>query len=379
MLACLPLGTQAQQFEDFYPYPETPCSGTITSQQTFNSILPPALTLVNRDSGQLSGGISLTKGWQVQSENLTGGGLNYYLAAPSWYLNEVRADNMVIWSDSVPANPCFSFEAWSLDADYPEQIEVWVSTVSGNPDTVLAGSLLLEESVPSWKKMYSVDLSAWAGQRVWVAIRHHSNNQYILGLDNIRMTALGYEGLYIHQAGLNTKPTLGDTMSLKVWITNSGRVPQSNIRLDWYRMVSGLPTDFGTVYPEVSPIGLNESVLITIPDIWIPDAVGTIGSFRIVLNSDSASADTTSLVEPVDFSLSDWDDRTSVNLSVFPNPASDAWFVQCQTQWVMVDFAGKLVARGEGREEGIQIPAGHLPSGIYLLRAGNRTAKLIRK
>lgn len=370
---------QAQQFEDFYPYPETPCSGNITAQQTFTSLLPPELYLVNRDSGQLSGGISLSKGWQVQSENLPGGGRNYFLAAPSWYLNEVRADNLVIWSDSVPQKPCFSFEAWSIDADYPEQIEVWVSTVSGNPDTLLAGSLLLQESVPSWKKMYSLDLSAWAGQRVWIAIRHHCNNQYILGLDNMRMTDLGYEGLYIQKAGLNTKPTLGDTLSLKVWITNSGRVPQSTIRLDWYRMVSGLPVEFGTVYPEVSSFGLNESVLVTVPDIWIPDAVGTIGSFRIVLNADSTSADTTSLLEPVDFSLSGWEDSTAEKMSVFPNPASEAWFVQCRTQWEVMDYAGKVVATGEGREERIQIPAGHLPSGIYLIRSGNSTAKLLRK
>lgn len=120
------------------------------------------------------------------------------LKSVSWQTNPVNPDNFVVLPlVTASENTVFSFMAVDANmpgiAPDPEHFGVAVST-SGN--TNAADFVMLQEwnSTGSYTE-YTADLSAYAGQQIYVAIRHFNTtgDTYYLYVDDIRITGVEAE------------------------------------------------------------------------------------------------------------------------------------------------------------------------------------------
>jgi hypothetical protein len=371
ILAFLPAWLGAQSFESIHQAPNLPCTGSSVQEYAFSATLPTSLYLYNLDTGSLASGISLTKGWQIQQD--TAMPPNYFLSAPSWYDNTVQADNLLCFQTPLlPNQTCLSFQAWSIDPLYLETVEIWISSTGPAADSVLSGSLLLSESVPSTQTYFSVDLSAWAGQQIWVGIRHHSINKFIISLDNIRLTDASQNTLEFATAGLSRKPTMGDTLQLKAWLVNRGTVPFTSGQLRWIRTENSLPVDSAQHAYSGPTLGLNESELITFPENWTPTQLGIV-QFRVEVIPNSSDTISYDFSESVDFSVSNQDADFENQLKLFPNPASSFIEVESLYPWEIYSLSGVKMLSGEGSIEPIRIELSEWSRGMYLFKTGEQT------
>jgi hypothetical protein len=78
------------------------------------------------------------------------------------------------------------------------------------------------------------------------------------------------------------------------------------------------------------------------------------------------------------------DEAVMVDVTVWPNPASEVLYVRCETlqagaEVAMFDLAGRKVFAQRVAEgtEGVRIATAAMPAGIYMLRVGNGTAKVV--
>ena len=137
-------------------------------------------------------------GYNFRTISYGGYGSGYCLRSDSWMtgnIGQLNPDNFVVLPRlTATANTVFSF--MSRDADQPgiapdpEHFGVAVST-TGN--TNASDFTMIQE----WNSQndyteYTVDLSAYAGQQIYVAIRHFSTTgeTYYLLVDNIRITGV---------------------------------------------------------------------------------------------------------------------------------------------------------------------------------------------
>jgi hypothetical protein len=376
LLAFLPAWLGAQSFESIYPAPDLPCAGSIVQEYPFSDTLPTSLFIYNRDTGTLASGVSLNKGWQIQQDASTPP--NYFLSAPSWYSNSVQADNLLCFqTPQLPNQTCLSFQAWSEDPLYLETIEIWISGTGPLSDSVLAGNLLLSESVPAFPTYFSVDLSAWAGQQVWIGIRHHSANKFIISLDNIRLTDASLNTLEFASAGLSRKPTLGDTLQLKAWLVNRGTVPFTSGQLKWTRMENSIPAD-SALHPYGGPaLGLNESELITFPENWTPTQTGMV-QFRIELIPNSTDTISYQFSESVDFTVSTPAEVNADTVKLFPIPATTFIEILSNSPWEIYSFTGVKIRSGEGSREALRIEVSEWSRGMYIVKTGPN-ADIVKK
>ena len=122
--------------------------------------------------------------WVFKSFNDAGAGIG----SASWIDGEgaLTPDNYLV-SPKFVIGDSITFEAWGQDPDdFMEHFGVAVSTTS-NPDPETFTTIQEEtiDASKTWKK-YTVDLSAYKGQKGYVAIRHFNcTNQYWLLVRNV--------------------------------------------------------------------------------------------------------------------------------------------------------------------------------------------------
>lgn len=82
-----------------------------------------------------------------------------------------------------------SWESKSFDANYPEDYYVLLSTTDSLPESFTDTLMIVRGEVPYWKG-YSINLfsSGFANQAVYIAFRNASENAFLLGIDNVKLT-----------------------------------------------------------------------------------------------------------------------------------------------------------------------------------------------
>lgn len=67
----------------------------------------------------------------------------------------------------------------------------YVTVTSGNTQTeILAATPIFSETLPTYLgRTIDLDLSAYIGQEIYIAFRHQTSDQWMLGLDDIKVTA----------------------------------------------------------------------------------------------------------------------------------------------------------------------------------------------
>lgn len=82
-----------------------------------------------------------------------------------------------------------SWESKSFDANYPENYYVLLSTTDSMPDSFTDTLKIVNGEAPYWHS-HSVNLftSGFANQSVYIAFRNASENAFLLGVDNVKLT-----------------------------------------------------------------------------------------------------------------------------------------------------------------------------------------------
>lgn len=109
------------------------------------------------------------------------------------YGHAVSADNYLVSpAFTIQANSTvFSFFCKGLSSDHPDSLEVLLSTVtpaSGSDFTVNLMPMASIDWVDQYQRL-SVDLSAFAGQNVYIAFHHVGTDNYGILIDDVRMGA----------------------------------------------------------------------------------------------------------------------------------------------------------------------------------------------
>jgi Cleaved Adhesin Domain/Secretion system C-terminal sorting domain len=112
------------------------------------------------------------------------------IRSASWATNPLTPDNYLVLPRMTPraGNNKFTFFAAGQDASFSaENYEVYVSTAAAPTAADFTTSLFTEVLADTIWRMKTVDLSAYNGQNVFVAVRHHNvSDQFILKLDDFR-------------------------------------------------------------------------------------------------------------------------------------------------------------------------------------------------
>ena len=117
---------------------------------------------------------------------------NCVAASTSWYAPPGAADDWLVTpAITVPAvHPRLRFRVKAQDADHPDGYEVRWATAN-NVGALLANPALLTVAAESstWTAR-EIDLSALAGQTVYLAVRNNSNDKFILLLDDVQVVSV---------------------------------------------------------------------------------------------------------------------------------------------------------------------------------------------
>ena len=208
-----------------------PCDGVSIFEEDFNqgSNLPAGFTSLDLDGGTPKSNIQFLTpqgGWQVIPDLKDSTGGNLSLASPSWYESDTLASNdwlILPQFTQLAANTCFSFLAYSQDALFGESFEVRISTTGNATADFLANDPLLSVSdLGSDFSFQSIDLGAYGGQDVYIAIRHTSLNRFILVLDDLKFSSVERRDLALQSVDTMSLTLPGDTLLIQGSLVNRG-------------------------------------------------------------------------------------------------------------------------------------------------------------
>lgn len=220
-IALLPFGANAQFSEDFNGVPTTSGIGS----------LPAGWTLYDQDGNTPHPQVSfIDAAWKVAV--LTGG--NQVAISTSYYNPPGQSDDwMVTPQISVPAtSPFLIFEAMAPNQNYADDYEVLISTTGSTPadfSTVIHS----ETSPPGTLTPVAIDLSAYAGQQVYIAFRNVANDELYLFIDNIKVLTLPNDNLGVTGVELQPYSATNTNNTLDITIKNFGANVINTADIDW--------------------------------------------------------------------------------------------------------------------------------------------------
>ena len=128
-------------------------------------------------------------------------------------MEPMKPDDYVVSPSMIGVTENTSFSVWACNQDryYFENFGLAVSTAA-NPSasdfTTIAEWEITDDRVASPWKEYTVDLSKYAGQHIWVAVRHFkSEDQFILCIDDISINNFVNCQKWSHNFSLNLDAT----------------------------------------------------------------------------------------------------------------------------------------------------------------------------
>ncbi len=164
-------------------------------EETFGTVpagpsdpLPAGWTAINADGLTPAANVSyVTDAWVVR-EDFVIDPTDAVAISTSWYSPAGQADDWAITPPIVlTANNSLSWEGYAPDPAYPDGYEVRLSTTT----PTVAGMTTLLATIPAEAQVWtqrSADLSAFAGQTVYIGFRNNSFVRFLLFLDDVRVT-----------------------------------------------------------------------------------------------------------------------------------------------------------------------------------------------
>jgi hypothetical protein len=387
--------------EDKGQFRKFPCGGTAILNQGFGGTALPAGWTV-RDEDQLTPNANIqfltpNGGWQSVIDFKDTSRTNRLLASPSWYEGDAGPSDDWLISPRIanlPANTCLSWYAYSQDNEFPETYEVRISTSDAEIATFLANdSLLIVEGESSLFTYRSLDLSDFAGEDIYLAFHHMSNDKFILALDDIRLAPVEQ----IDLAFFNIEPIAapaGSDITLSGALINRGlkEIDLDSVELSVYYSIDG-----GDVEEDVfllsSLLEANDSLQFVHDSLWTPtsNAIYRVKFWVDALDGDTNQAnDTLAFWQGIGTLTSTPDPQLFSAIQLYPNPVQDRLFFAWENGPPATEFAvqitdlmGRVVIQTSlpyAAEGPYSVSTASLTAGQYFFQVnGSRPLRFVKK
>ena len=395
-LMALPLCLWSQTFtrsglpvslEDRSSLRRFPCGGELLLEESFDGTALPENWAV-RDVDGLPPRpeiefLTPQPGWQSVLDFRDPDSVNRLMASPSWYAGS-RApsdDYLILPQLTLPDDVCLSWYAYSQDPNFPESYEIRVSTTGTAPADFLANPPLLTIGAEETNFFYrSTSLDAYAGQTVYVAFRHTSQDKFILALDDIRLAQVKQRDMALYAVDpIFANP--GDSVAIKGSIINLGL---DTLTFDTARLTVNYQVDDG---PRVT-MPINKSITFVPNDtlnfvhdsLWAPlqDTVYLLKVWISGFGTDNnPENDTLARFQGVGTFVSNEPSRPAPGFLLSPNPASrhlrlrGTGSLAAHYELQLMDLTGRILHPGltwRPATGPLELEVQHLPEGLYLLR-----------
>lgn len=153
----------------------------------------------------------------------------------SWYSSPAASNDWLVTpAINIPASGAYiaQFQAQGQDANYLDGFKVYVST-TGNAVANFGTAALTVNAATNSFDTYTVDLSAYAGQTVYIAIQNNSNDMFLLNVDNFVVRQPAANDAILVSAALNRYSLTSTNNTLAFTIKNDGSNAITSVDLSW--------------------------------------------------------------------------------------------------------------------------------------------------
>jgi hypothetical protein len=152
------------------------------------NLTSPAWALYNQDGLTPAMQVNFVNNAWVAAQIEMG---NISAVSTSWYTPAgIANDWMVSPSIMLGANSWLFWASRSIDAGFPDILEVYVSTTGNTPADFVDPPVLVANPETEPYSSHAVDLSAYANQAVYIAFRNVGNDGTLLLVDNVSVVDL---------------------------------------------------------------------------------------------------------------------------------------------------------------------------------------------
>ena len=167
---------------------------TTVLSENFNNGFPSGWSLIDGDTAipyNDPAVYNLTESFHTVEDGDSIGIGDSILAATSWFTTNTDANNFLITpSVNLSNNGDFlSFDAKSSDGSYPDGLQIRYTNNDLSIDSIMNSPILFDTiAVPPHWTNFQIRLDTFINStNVHLVFRHYANNQFILGIDNIKV------------------------------------------------------------------------------------------------------------------------------------------------------------------------------------------------
>lgn len=203
----------------------------ILFSQDFESGTLAPMTAVDVDGVPVNPGAPTFCGptWTV-----VGNAKNKLVVSTSW-LNPVGVADDWLITPAIPitvANSFLFWDAYSPDANYRDGYEVRISTTDNQIASFTAIAQTIAAELTTTQKR-SLRLDAYIGQTIYIAFRNHSNDKYLLYMDNISVRVLQDQDVTFKGLTFEKYNQIGSQVTFKATVENNGANPLTSLTYSW--------------------------------------------------------------------------------------------------------------------------------------------------
>lgn len=158
------------------------------------------------------------------------------LTSTSWYSPVGTSNDWVVTpAITIPASGTFylNFDVQAQDAQYPDGYKLYISTTGNTVADFTASPIASVPSAPSTMTTMTHDISAYAGQTIYIALRNDSNDKFLLNVDNIKVRQVYENDAALVSSTINRSSFINTNNTLSYRVTNNGSNTITSLELTY--------------------------------------------------------------------------------------------------------------------------------------------------
>lgn len=203
------------------------------------------------------------------------------------------------------------FDLYGRSDSYPESLKVMVSTTN-NAKTSFTTTIYNEAAVAAGTNHKAIDLSAYAGQNIYIAFVNYGTNGYFVGVDNVKVSIPAPYGIAYLDGMVQGFAPMGTSFNFYTLVENQGINPMTSYTLTYTlnngtpqtRTVSGISVAPYDTYIDTITISYPTAGALTI-DLEVsapngqtdPDPSDNTGSLQTTIYDPATATQRTSLLD----------------------------------------------------------------------------------
>ncbi len=158
----------------------------------------------------------------------------------SWFTSAAVADRWLITPSFqvTNTNMVLSWEDFTADPSFPDNMEVLVSATAGTTTSAFTTSLYNASGATGDYERHGINLGAYNGQTIRIAFRNHSNDKYLLFMDNANTAVLPAVDGAVDSVDFPKLASAGT--AVKALVENTGATTLTSVDLN-YTIDAGSP------------------------------------------------------------------------------------------------------------------------------------------